>query len=208
LYNAIGIYRNQADLDAHPHFDNAKPGDLIYEDYNHDGKMTADDQVRTRYGNIPQITYGVTLNAGWKNFDLSILFAGQGRVSQYILAEVGTIGNYYSTWADNRWSPSNPNGSYPRADTRASSSYSGGQYKNNFWLYDASFLRMKNVAIGYNIPVSGLSKYRITGLRVYVNAFNVFTLSKIKDFDPEGSSESGQFYPQQRIINLGFNVRF
>lgn len=208
LYNAIGIFRTQADLDSHPHFNNTQLGDLIYEDYNHDNQITADDQVRTRYGNIPQITYGVNLNAGWKNFDVSILFAGQGRVSQYILAEVGTIGNYYSTWADNRWSPSNPDGSYPRADTRASSSNNGGQYKNNFWLYDASFLRMKNVAIGYNVPVSGLSKYRITGLRVYVNAFNVFTIAKIKDFDPEGSSESGQFYPQQRIINVGFNVRF
>ncbi|HEY8934751.1 MAG TPA: TonB-dependent receptor [Cyclobacteriaceae bacterium] len=207
LYQAVGIFRTQEDLDSHPHFANAKLGDLIYADYNHDGQMTADDQVRTKYGNLPQITYGATLNGGWKHFDISLLFAGQSRVSQYVLSESGSIGNFYSTWADNRWSPTNPNGTYPRVDTRASSAYSGGTYKNNFWLNNASFLRLKNIAIGYNIPAPVVSKLHLAGVRVYANAFNLFTISKVKNYDPEGSSESAQFYPQQRIINLGVNVQ-
>ena len=208
LYNAIGIFRTQADLDANPHLSGAQLGDLIYEDYNKDGKITADDQVRTKYGNIPQITYGLTLNGGWKNFDISFLFAGQARVSQYVLAESGTIGNFYRTWADNRWSPTNPEGSYPRVDARASSSINGGLYKNNFWLNNSAFVRLKNVSIGYNVPAALLSKYRVSGLRLYANAFNLFTITKVKDYDPEGSSESAQFYPQQRIINLGVNIQF
>lgn len=208
LYNTIGIFRTQTDLDSYPHLANAQLGDLIYEDYNNDGQITADDQVRTQYGNIPQITYGLNLNAGWKNFDVSLLFAGQARVSQYVLAESGTIGNFYSSWADNRWSPTNPDGSYPRVDTRASSSINGGLYRNDFWLNDASFLRLKNVAIGYNVPASLISKISLTGLRFYANAFNLFTITKVKDYDPEGSSESGQFYPQQRIINIGVNLQF
>jgi len=208
LYNTIGIFRTQADLDANPHLSGAQLGDLIYEDYNKDGKITADDQVRTKYGNIPQITYGLTLNGGWKNFDISFLFAGQARVSQYVLAESGTIGNFYSTWADNRWSPTNTEGSYPRVDARASSSINGGLYKNNFWLNNSAFVRLKNVSIGYNVPTALLSKYRISGLRLYANAFNLFTITKVKDYDPEGSSESGQFYPQQRIINVGVNIQF
>lgn len=208
LYNAIGIFRTQADLDSHPHVDKAQLGDLIYEDHNHDNQITADDQVRTKYGNIPQLTYGLNLSAGWKRFDVSVLFSGQARVSQYVLAESGTVGNFYASWANNRWSPSNINGSYPRADTRASTSISGGQYKNNFWLHDASFARLKNIAIGYNVPAELYSKLRLNGLRVYANAFNVFTISKVKDYDPEGSNESGQFYPQQRIINIGVNVQF
>ncbi|HEY9007423.1 MAG TPA: TonB-dependent receptor [Ohtaekwangia sp.] len=208
LYNAIGIFRTQSDLDSHPHLDNAQLGDLIYEDYNGDGKITADDQVRTKYGNIPQITYGINLNAGWKRFDVSILFSGQGRVSQFVLPESGTIGNFYSDWADNRWSPSNVNGSFPRVDTRASSSINGGLYRSTFWLNNASFLRLKNIAIGYNIPEAIASKLHLSNLRVYANAFNLFTITKVKNYDPEGSSESGQFYPQQRIINLGVNLQF
>jgi TonB-linked SusC/RagA family outer membrane protein len=208
LYNSIGIFRTQADLDSHPHLSGAQLGDLIYEDYNKDGKITADDQVRTKYGNIPQVTYGLTLNGGWKNFDISLLFAGQARVSQYVLAESGTVGNFYSTWADNRWSPTNTEGSYPRVDSRASSSINGGLYKNNFWLNNSAFVRLKNVSIGYNVPAVLLSKYRISGLRLYANAFNLFTITKVKDYDPEGSSESGQFYPQQRIINVGVNIQF
>ncbi len=164
--------------------------------------------MRTKYGNIPQITYGINLNAGWKRFDVSILFSGQGRVSQFVLPESGTIGNFYSDWADNRWSPSNVNGSFPRVDTRASSSINGGLYRSTFWLNNASFLRLKNIAIGYNIPAAIASKLHLSNLRVYANAFNLFTITKVKNYDPEGSSESGQFYPQQRIINLGVNLQF
>lgn len=208
LYNAIGIFRSQQDLDHYPHVPGAKVGDLIYEDFNNDGKITADDMVRTKYGNIPQITYGINLNVGWKQFDFSALFAGQSRVRQYVLGEAGTVGNFYSSWADNRFSPTNLNGSYPRVDERASNAISGGLYRNNFWLNNNAFLRLKNVELGYTLEEATLSKFGVKNLRVYANAYNVFTITKVKDYDPEGSSESGQFYPQQRIINLGLNIKF
>lgn len=208
LYNSIGIFRTQADLDKNVHLSGAQLGDLIYEDYNKDGKITADDQVRSRYGNIPEISYGITAYADYKNFDLSMVWAGQSGVSQYVLPESGTVGNFYSSWADNRWSPSNIQGSYPRVDTRASSSVNGGLYNNTFWLNNASFLRLKNIELGYNLPASVLSGIRMQSLRVYVNAFNLFTFTDVKDYDPEGNQGSGQFYPQQRIVNIGVNVRF
>lgn len=208
LYNAIGIYRTQAEIDASPHLSGAQPGDLIYQDYNKDGAITADDQVRSQYGNIPRISYGAVVSLGYSNLDLSFVLAGQAQVSQYVLPESGTVGNFYSSWADNRWSPGNPNGSYPRVDTRASASVNGGLYNSTFWLNDASFLRMKNIELGYTLPESVLSRIRMESVRVYVNAFNLFTITKVKDYDPEGNSGSGQFYPQQRIINVGVNVRF
>ncbi|MFC0775966.1 SusC/RagA family TonB-linked outer membrane protein [Terrimonas alba] len=208
LYNAIGIFRSEDDINKYPHLSVAKPGDLIYEDYNGDGKISADDQVRTKYGNIPEITYGVLMNAGYKNFDFSAVFAGQAHVNQYVLPESGTIGNFYSSWADNRWSPTNTNGTYPRVDTRTSSSVNGGSYNSTFWLQNASFLRLKNVELGYNLSPEWLSRIRMQSLRLYANAFNLFTITKLKDVDPEGNSGSGQFYPQQRIINVGVNVRF
>jgi hypothetical protein len=209
LYNSIGIMRESGDLTKYPHpTTTPKLGDLIYQDYTNDGKITADDQVRTKYGNIPQITYGIILGGGYKNLDLSVLFSGQAQVSQYVLPESGTVGNFYSSWADNRWSPSNPNGKYPRVDDRASSSVNGGQYPSTFWLNNASFLRLKNVELGYTVTHPLLTAIKVTNLRFYASAFNLFTITKVKDYDPEGSSGSGQFYPQQRIINLGVNVRF
>ncbi|GAA3935854.1 TonB-dependent receptor [Chitinophaga oryziterrae] len=208
LYNAVGIFRTADDLAKYPHVTGAQLGDLIYQDYNKDGKITADDATRTKYGNIPEITYGVVMGADYKGIDLALVFAGQTRVSQYVLPESGTIGNFYSSWADNRWSPTNTNGSYPRADDRASSSINGGLYKNSFWLNNASFLRLKNVELGYTINANILSRAKIAGLRVYANAFNLFTVTKVKDYDPEGYSTSGQFYPQQRIVNVGVNVKF
>ncbi|QRR00674.1 SusC/RagA family TonB-linked outer membrane protein [Dyadobacter sandarakinus] len=208
LYNAIGIFRSQADLDAHPHLQGAQLGDLIYEDHNGDGQITADDQTRTPYGNVPLLTYGMVLNAGYKAFDASVVFSGQGMVSQYVLPESGQVGNFYSSWADNRWSPTNPDGSYPRVDTRASSSVNGGLYNSTFWLNNASFLRLKNVEIGYTLPKAALSKIKIASLRIYASAFNLFTITSVKDYDPEGNSNSGQFYPQQRILNLGLNIKF
>jgi TonB-linked SusC/RagA family outer membrane protein len=208
LYNSIGIFRTQQELDAYPHVSGAKIGDLKYLDYNNDGKITADDQTRTPYSNIPQITYGFTLGASYKNFDVSMVLAGQTQVSQYVLPESGSIGNFYSSWADNRFSASNPNGTYPRVTDRASNAISGGQFNNTFWLNDASFLRLKNVEIAYNIKASFLERINVSGLRLYASAFNLFTISKVKDYDPEGTSGSGQFYPQQRIINLGANIKF
>lgn len=208
LYNAIGIFREQADLDNYPHLANAQLGDLILEDHNDDDKITADDMVRTEYGNIPELMYGITMGAAWKSIDISLVFSGQTRVRNYVLSESGTIGNYYSAWADNRWSPTNVNGSYPRVDTRSSSSINGGLNPNTFWLDDASFLRLKNISIGYSLPKNVISRLSLSSVRVYLNAFNLFTITKVKDYDPEGNNQSAQFYPQQRIFNLGVNVNF
>lgn len=207
LYKAIGIFRTQDQLNTIPHVAGAGLGDLIFQDYNKDGQITYADQIRTKYGNIPQIVYGLNLNAGYKNFDFSAVFAGQAEVSQYVLPESGTIGNYYRSWSDNAWSPTNPNGSYPRVSDRASDAVSGGEYPSTFWLNNAAFLRLKNVQVGYTLSPRTTSRLHFQGLRIYASAFNLFTVTKVKDYDPEGTSGTGQFYPEQRIINLGVNVK-
>lgn len=207
LYKTLGIFRSESELEDYPHVPGAQLGDLIYEDINGDGEINADDRYRTEYGNIPEITFGLNLYAEWKNFDFSALFSGQTNVSQYVLPESGTVGNYYSSWADNRWSPNNPNGSYPRVSERSSSAVSGGLFRNDFWLDDASFVRLKNIQIGYSIPTTFLERFSVSSARIYAGGFNVFTITEVEDYDPEGASESGQFYPQQRIINLGLNIQ-
>lgn len=207
-YNVIGIYRSAEDLIKYPHLTGAQLGDLIYEDYTKNGEITADDMVRSKFSNIPEITFGLNLSANWKNFDISMVFSGHARVAQYVLPESGTVGNFYSSWADNRWSPSNLNGTYPRVDTRASSSINGGLNFNNFWINDASFVRLKTLEIGYTLSSSILSQIKIKDIRVFVSGFNLLTLTHVKDYDPEGNNQSGQFYPQQKIFNIGVNVKF
>lgn len=207
MYRAIGIFRTQHDLDAYPKVSGAQLGDLIYEDYDKDGQITAADRVRTPLSNVPQIVYGVNLGAGWKDFDLSILFQGQARSVQYVMIESGEFSSFIRTWADNRWSPDNPQGSFPRADSRAGTSVNGA-YRNTFWLQNTAFLRLKNLELGYTMPQALISRLKLSGVRIYANGFNLLTFTKVKDIDPEGDNSNAYFYPQQKIYNLGINVSF
>jgi TonB-linked SusC/RagA family outer membrane protein len=206
FYQAAGVFKTQAEIDAYPHLPGTIPGDLKYLDYNKDGQITASDRVRSDKSNVPQIVYGLTAGAAYKNFDLSILFSGQAKVVQYLLPDAGTIANFPSSWADNRWSPTNTDGTYPRADDRSGTFY--GNYRSTFWLRNTSFLRLKNVQLGYNLPKSLVSKIKLGGVRVYASGFNLLTFTSLKDYDPEGNNETGYFYPQQKIYNLGVNVTF
>ena len=196
------------DLSGRPKLPGNQPGDLIYQDVNGDGVIDANDRVREDLSNVPQIVYGFTAALAYKNFDLTILLQGQAKAVQYVLTEAGEVGNYFDSWAQNRWSPSNNQGTFPRVDVRTSSSINGGLYRNDFWLYNTSFMRIKNVEFGYNIPAAFADKVKLSGARIYVSAFNLATFSKVKDFDPEGQSESAQFYPQQQIFNVGANLKF
>lgn len=208
LYQTIGLFNTAEELTQYPRLPGNQPGDLIFQDTNGDGSITANDQVRQNLSNVPQIVYGFNTSIVFKNFDLSILLQGQARSVQYVLTEAGEVGNYFNSWAENRWSPSNPDGTYPRVDVRTSSSINGSLYRNDFWLYNTSFLRVKNVELGYNVPSAAAQRVLLTGARVYVSAFNLATFSKVKDFDPEGQSESAQFYPQMQIFNVGVNLKF
>lgn len=208
LYQQTGIFRNEADLENYPTLAGNIPGDFIYKDVDNDGQITADDRVREPLSDVPQIIYGLSTGIEYRNFDVVMTLQGQDRVAQYVIPESGEIGNFFSTWADNRWRPTNTNGTYPRVDTRTSSSINGGLYPNNFWLDNTAFLRIRNIEAGYNLPVSAISKLHIEKLRIYANITNLLTLTRVKDYDPEGNSESAQFYPQLRTYNLGINIGF
>lgn len=206
-YRSIGIYKDQAQIDASPHAPGTQPGDLILEDFDGDKKITANDRVRVDQNNIPQIVYGITLGASWKSFDVNILLQGQGNSAQYLLWESGEFGSFLKEWADNRWTPENTNASWPRAVSRPNSS-NLGSYPSTFWNWNTSFIRLKNVEIGYNLPPSLLSKASIKAARFYLNGFNLLTFTRVKQIDPEGTDGSGYFYPQQKVFNVGVNVNF
>ena len=204
-YDALGIYRTQEDIDNTPHPIGTKIGDLQYRDINDDGIIDSKDQIRLDKTNIPEIVFGLNLGISYKNFDFSALFQGQARAWRYIYLQSGLQGNTLKDLAVNRYSESNPNSKYPHL-TSYSTEISG--YRSTFWLKNSSFLRLKNIEIGYSVPNSLLDKVKIQKLRLYVSAFNLFTIDGLKWFDPEGDSETGAFYPQNKIFNFGLNLTF
>ncbi len=213
-YEYDGVFRDQAEIDANKLDYSAitgklLPGDMKFKDVNGDNKLNGLDQVRLDKNRDPRFTGGVNMNFQYKNFDLSILFQGAAGGLLFIGTESGDIGNYLKWSYDNRWSVENPSSVDPRLANRGGTYFTGGGYGNNtYWLRNSDYLRLKNVELGYNLPVNLTSKAGISNLRVYANGLNVVTWDKMKIWDPESTSGSGQYYPQARIINIGARVTF
>ncbi|MFL5740244.1 MAG: SusC/RagA family TonB-linked outer membrane protein [Flavisolibacter sp.] len=206
-YNAIGIYHTQAEVDKTPHLPSARPGDIIFEDYNKDGKIDANDMIRIYKNDIPRFTGGFTASVQFHGFDLSLLIQGAAGAVRYINTESGEIGNFLQSFADNRWTDANPNASAPRTFNRSNEYWVNNS--NTYWLMQTDYIRLKDAEIGYNIPAKVLRRAGMQNLRVYVNAFNLLTYSPhFKDFDPELGTGSGQGYPLQKIINFGGSLTF
>lgn len=207
LYRNLGIFHTQTEVDAYPHVQGAAPGDIKLEDVDHNGVIDANDRIRSRYNNVPEIVYGFPINLSWRGLDLTVLVQGQAHVSQYLLLESGSTGNFFAQDAANRWRPDNPNGTFPRVSSEMLNSVNGA-YQNTYWLKNAAFTRLKNLQLGYNLPKTLLDKAKIQSLRIYLSGFNLLTFDKLKTIDPEGGSAQGWFYPQQKLYNLGLSARF
>jgi TonB-linked SusC/RagA family outer membrane protein len=203
-YEAIGIFETQADVDAYPHWAGAQPGDVIFKDVNDDGVIDGLDRVRQEKSSLPLFTGGLSASLYVGGFDFSLLFQGVAGSVAYISPESGEIGNFYNDYAVNRWTPSNPSSTYPRAWNR-DNEYWRSQ-GNTFWLHETDYIRLKNIEIGYNLPDGVLNTLGLAGFRVYANGLNLLTLSKEKLIDPELTS--GQAYPLQRIFNFGLTLTF
>ena len=206
-YKAIGVFKDQAAVDAYPHLSNARPGDVVFEDYNNDQKIDALDRVRIDKNNDPTFTGGVNMSLQYKGFDFAALVQGATGGIQYISTESGEIGNFMNSFAENRWTPENPSASGPRTFNRGNEYWVG--QGNTFWLRKTDYVRLKNIELGYKLPKTLISRLGLQNLRVYVNAYNVLTYSPdMKDFDPEMGAGNGQGYPLQKIVNGGLSVIF
>jgi TonB-linked SusC/RagA family outer membrane protein len=205
-YEATGIFKDEAALDAYPHWAGAQPGDIIFKDVNSDGKIDGLDRVMNDKNNFPRFISGATINLRHKGFDVTILVQGATGAEQYIFSESGEIGDFYKEFADNRWTPENITASFPRTFNRNNEYWVN--YDNTFWLYNMNYVRLKNFEIGYSLP-SGVNKtLGIEGLRFYVNGLNLLTLSKQKYIDPEAAAGNGQSYPLNRVVTGGITLTF
>lgn len=187
-------------------------GDLIYQDTNGDGVITSDDR-KLIGSSDPAFTYGVNLNAGYKNFDISMIFTGAAGVYRLINQEVtgyfnGDDSHPASAWLD-AWTPDNKNAKMPRVAYSTTSPSISSNVMSTFWIQNASYLRMKNLQLGYTLPKSFLKSVGIENVRVYYSAENIFTLhNMLVNVDPEISSERASSFPLTQTHAIGLNVSF
>ena len=204
-YNAIGIFKNQAEVDAYPHWSGARPGDVIFEDVNGDGVIDGLDRKRIYKSELPTHTGGFNFDLSYKNIYLSAFFQWATGAVRYDYYEMqGETGNFLVRNVEGRWTESNPNADKPRIWNRYAEYWRNN--RNTYWLQNSDYIRLKNLEIGYNIPSSFTRKFYVEGMRIYFTGMNLFTFTKIEDFDPETTSATA--YPLNKIFNFGINIDF
>ncbi|MDY0104078.1 MAG: TonB-dependent receptor [Lentimicrobium sp.] len=212
-HQALGIFSTDDEAAAWPRFTGTSPkaGDIKYADINNDGIIDSRDlQIVTPFGNTPEIMFGLNFSANWKGFDASVLFQGaanrnvmlSGFATQMFVNGDSNLPKYLY---EDRWTPENLNARFPKAwigentvNTRNST----------LWLFNGNYVRLKNLEIGYTTPKSISKILGIQALRIYAGGTNLLSFSALKGYDPEKGDGGLNYYPQQRVINLGLNLTF
>lgn len=212
-YRAIGVYQSDNEAKQHMHANSFTPkaGNLKFEDLNNDGRLTFED--KTGLGNtIPKYTFGLSAGFRHKGFDVNFLFQGVADVSLYTqnnFTDMDWENRMISTYWRNAWSPDNMDTDIP--SLKFNNAWDASE--SSYWVQNLSYIKLKNIQLGYAIPASVSTPIGIEKLYVYANAQNVFTLvsnNQYEGYDPERNTfNNGQnVYPIPRIISFGINVSF
>ncbi|MBQ8243450.1 MAG: TonB-dependent receptor [Bacteroidaceae bacterium] len=224
-YETEGLFVDQAEIDAAPEQlvgkKNLKPGYVRYKDISGpngvpDGKVDATYDRKVLGSTTPTFYYGLNLSASYKGFDFSALLQGVGGherlIGSYMAYAFYNGGNIQRWQAENMWTTKNPDkwAEYPRLETYNMNHPS--LQTSDYWLRNASFLRVKNVQIGYTLPKSFTQKIGIEQVRVYLSGQNLFSFNSFyKGWDPEneiGTGDQPSYYPINAIYSFGFNFKF
>jgi len=206
----VAAYKNANGQLIQPY---AKAGDFRFKDANGDGKIDANDRVFV--GNAyPKFSYGVNFNATYKGFDVNLFFQGvQGNklfnAMKFSTLNAG-VGQQYNMLEGvlDAWTPENHSNSLPRVNLRDDNR--NFYETSDFYVENGSYLRLKNLTIGYTIPAAVTNRIKLKNVRVYATGNNVFTITKYTGFDPEVGMDtygmdSGR-YPQARSFIFGLNI--
>lgn len=224
-YQTDGLFVDQAEIDAAPEQlvgkSNIKPGYVKYKDISGpngvpDGKVDAQYDRTVLGSTTPKFYYGLNLSASYKGFDFSALFQGLGGHKRLIgsyMAYAFYNGGQIQRWqADNCWTEANPDkwAQYPRLETLNMNNTN--LQTSDYWVRNASFLRVKNVQVGYTFPKTWTKKVGLENVRVYVSGQNLFSFNSFyKGWDPENEIDTGDgpsYYPINSIYSFGFNFKF
>ena len=190
-----------------------RPGDIRYRDVNGDGKVDVFDKSPIGGTKDPEIVYGFGLNMKYKNLDFGALFQGIGRSWNILGSSIipganrGVTGNMFTN-ANDRWTVDNPsqNVFYPRLDDGINSN---NNQSSTWWLRNMSFLRLKNIELGYSLPKNlWRNTTVISGIRLLVRGTNLLTFSKFDLWDPEVENTTGAAYPIMKSLSAGFEIKF
>ncbi len=219
-YNVIGVYKTQDEINGTPHLTGTIMGDYIVEDITGDGQINQED--KKGFGTyLPKFTYGFSSNFVFKNFDLNFSVVGvEGRKifdNALINAENGegfSMPTQY--YFDNRYHPeNNPDGFFAQPNMGNFSSARRETRGANVHFADADYFRLRNIQVGYTLPVKTISKAGLTSVRIYASANNLFTLSEFRGFNPEATTDnvltsgySYSNYPVARSFVFGANLTF
>ncbi len=209
MYDAIGIYKDAAQVAATPHLVGAKAGDVIFRDVSGDGTIDSKDKILYDKVDAPETFYGATINVNYKAFSLTVQIQGTGKFlkdNQYDNRR-GEAGNYYQWQFNNRWTPTNTVTNIARAYNRDDLYWSKDVNMNDYWLDNTAYCRLKNVVLNYAIPTKYYQKIGLAKASIYVSGNNLALLwSATKKWDPE--TNNAGMYPTMRTIAIGANITF
>ena len=214
-YRSDGFFQNEEECQKGPHLEGItpKPGDIRYLDKNGDGVIKPDDDRFIVGNDFPRYTFGFTYGLEYKGFDFSMMWQGVGKRNKWMRGESveafhnnneGPVMDFHQ----DRWTPNNPDATYPRLTMGAESANNAA--KSDFWIQDAKYLRLKNAQIGYTFPQQWMKKLYVKNLRIFASVQNPLTFTKMKGgWDPEYTGDgSGRSYPVARVYSFGLNVKF
>jgi hypothetical protein len=227
-YKALGLFTTAEDKNSDGIIDAANdgynivqfgvlhPGDVKYADLSGpngtpDGLIDSNDETRIGYPVYPEITFGLTPELSWKNFDVTLFFQGSAN-SSFDTNNFMTIpffnngSNTAYQYFDNRWTVDNQAAKYPRSTPAP---YANDTKASDFWMANTSFLRLKTATVGYTVPKMITERLHIASVRVYFTGQNLLTFSKIKYIDPEvGYTNRDTAYPVMKTTTFGLDVTF
>jgi TonB-linked SusC/RagA family outer membrane protein len=208
---ALGLFQSQEEINASPtqFFAKLQPGDIKYRDVNNDGVINDDDQIGIGKKNAP-INYSGSIALKYKGFDFSMLVQGVANkdffytgINAWAFQNNGLVNTGVQPMHLGRWTP----------ETAATATYPRLSYGSNvnndrtstYWIKDGDYLRVKNIEFGYTLPNDLMTRTHLSNLRIFVNAFNAFTFTKLENLDPEALFSN---YPLYRSFTLGISIKF
>lgn len=227
-YLSDGLYQNQQEIDNGPEqFGTIKPGDIRYKDiaggFDANGNPIPDgminDSDRTIIGTtIPRYTYGFNLDLGYKGFRLSTFLQGVAKADGYLNSHYvipAANSSAIKPWQLDYWTENNPDASLPRVSVTSTNN----TQNSDFWMKSSSYLRLKNLHLGYELPKAWIENSKIAGIYIYANGQNLFTKTNFYEgYDPEinydaGAQDgvalgAGNFYPQVKVYTFGLDFKF
>jgi len=226
-YKSDGIFMSQEEIDNHSvDQDQAgnstlRPGDIKYLDLNNDNIIDWKDQDEIGYGTFPDLTYALNLQMQYKGFGLTALFQGasmfNSMIADALRGPLQNLGNPFDFQHKYRWQPDpenpdvniNPDAKLPAILGDGTGTNTNNNKPSDFWLKDATYLRLKNLNLSYSIPQEATQKIGIQDVNIYVAGSNLFTLSRMGIYKNSVDAESTgyqKFYPPVKTISLGLKL--